>query len=90
MEVHTISSDECPRRRGKEAANAEMASTAEGPVVPVLEVPSAREASAIVRVGADPHTWGSSRVMWQDRADPEGRPVLVLDDAEEAGQWTSF
>lgn len=58
--------------------------------MPMPEVPSAGEASALVRVGADPHAWGSSRVTWRDQADPEGRPVFVLDDAEEAGLWTAF
>lgn len=82
--MHTISSDESPRTRGKEAVDAEMASTEEGSAMPVPEAPSVEEASALISVGADPHAWGSSRVMWRDRANLEGRPVFILDDAEEA------
>lgn len=89
-EVHTVSSSESPKTQGKEAAEAEMASTAEGLAVSVPVAPGAREALGLVRARDDPHAWGNTCVTWQDRANPEGRSVFVLDNFEEAGEWTAF
>ena len=63
--VQTILSEDSSR--GKEAADAEAASTAERPV------PTPAEGSSVlVRVQPEPRWWDSPRVVWGNRADPEG------------------
>ena len=57
VEVQATSSDDTSR--GKEAANAEAASTAEQPVSA-----SGEGSSALVRVRPEPHRWDHPRVSW--------------------------
>ena len=83
MEVHSISSDDTSR--GKEVADAEVASTVEQPT------PTSGEgSSALVRVQPEPRRWDSPRVLWQSRDDPKGEPLFALEDVAEGGRWDSF
>ena len=78
MEVQTISSDNTSR--GKEVADAKVASTTEQPA------PTSGEGSlALVRVQPEPHGWDSPRVLWRSRDDPEGEPLFALEDMAEGG-----
>ena len=77
------SSDDTPR--GKEAANAEAASTVEQPVLA-----SGEGSSALVRVRPEPRGLDHPRVSWLSRDDPEGEPLFALEDAAEGGRWGSF
>ena len=81
--VQTISSEDSSR--GKEAVNAEAASTAERPVPTPVE-----GSSVLVRVRPEPHGWDSPRVVWGNRADPEGEPVFALEDVAEGGRWDTL
>ena len=76
--VQTISSDDSSR--GKEAADAEAASTVEQPVPDPAE-----GSSALVRLRPEPCGWSFPRVFWWNRADPEGEPVFALEDTAEGG-----
>ena len=63
---------------GKEAANAEAASTVEQPV------PASGEgSSALVQVRPEPHGWDHPCVSWLSQDDPEGEPLFALEDAAE-------
>jgi len=81
--VQTISSDDSSH--GKEAADVEAASTAEQPVPDLAE-----GGSALVRVHPEHHGWNFPRVLWRDRADPEGEPVFALEDVTEGGRWDTL
>ena len=83
MEVQTISSDDTSR--GKEVADAEAASTAEQPVLTPAD-----GSSALVQVRPEPRGWDSPRVVWGNRADPEGEPVFALEDIAEGGRWDTL
>ena len=83
MEVHSISSNDTSL--GKEVADAEAASTAEQPVPTPAE-----GSSALVRVQPEFCGWDHPCVLWQSRDDPEGEPLLALEDAAEGGRWGSF
>ena len=77
--VQTISSEDSSR--GKEAADAEAASTAERPV------PTPAEGSSVlVRVRPEPRGWDSPHVVWGNRADPKGEPMFALEDVAEGGR----
>ena len=77
VEVQATSDD---TSRGKEAANAEAAGTAEQPV------PTPGEGNlALVRVRPEPRGWDHPRVSWLSRDDPEGEPLFTLEDAAEGG-----
>ena len=79
--VQMISSEDSSR--GKEAAEAEAASTVERPV------PTPAEGSSVlVRVRPEPRGWDSPRVVWGNQADPEGEPVFALEDVAEGGTRT--
>ncbi|XP_066337087.1 basal body protein 10-like [Miscanthus floridulus] len=81
--VQTISSDDSSR--GKEAADAEAASTAE------QQVPDPAEgSSALVPLRPEPPGWNFPRVFWRDQADPEGEPVFALEDVAEGGRWDTL
>ena len=82
--VQTISSDDTSW--GKEAVDAEAASTAEQPVLTPAE-----GSSALVRVRPEPRGWDSPRVLWWSRDDPEGEPLFALEDvAKGGGRWSSL
>ena len=83
MEVQATSSDDTSQ--GKEAANAEAASTAEQPVLA-----SGEGNLALARVRPEPHGWNHPRVSWLSQDDPEGEPLFALEDAVEGGRWRSF
>ena len=46
--------------------------------------------SALVRVRPEPRGWDHPRVLWQSRDDPEGEPLLALEDVAEGGRWNTF
>ena len=71
--------------RGKEAANAEAASTVEQ-LVPA----SSEGSSALIRVRPEPRGWDHLCVSWLSRDDLEGEPLFTLEDAAKGGRWGSF
>ena len=81
--VQTISSDDSSH--GKEAADVEVASTAEQPVPDPAE-----GSSALARLRPEPRGWNFPRVFWRNRADPEGEPVFALEDTAEGGHWDTL
>jgi hypothetical protein len=56
-------------------------------VVKVAQSSRAEGPSTLVRVGCDPHRWGSPCLTWSDRNQPGAPPVFVLDNVEEQGDW---
>lgn len=78
VEVHSISSDDTSR--GKEVAEAEVASTAEQPTLT-----SSEGSSALVWVQPEPCGWDSSRVLWRSWDDPEREHLFALKDTAEGG-----
>ena len=76
VEVQATSSNDTSW--GKEAANAEAASTAEQSVSTPGE-----GSSALVRVRPEPRGWDHPRVSWLSRDDLEGEPLFALEDAAE-------
>ena len=78
VEVQTISSDDTSR--GKEVADAEVASTAKQ-----LAPTPTEGSSALVRVRPEPYRWDSPRVLWRSQDDPEGEPLFTLEDVAEGG-----
>ena len=46
--------------------------------------------SALVRVRPEPRGWDHPRVLWRSRDDPEGEPLLALEDAAKGGRWNTF
>ena len=62
-----------------------MASTAERPV------PTPAEGSSVlVWVRPEPRRWNHPRVVWGNRADPEGEPMFALEDVAEGGRWDTL
>ena len=66
--------------QGKEAVDAEAASTTEQPVLA-----SGEGDSALARVRPEPRGWNHPRVSWLSRDDPKGEPLFALEDAVEGG-----
>ncbi|XP_066323816.1 uncharacterized protein [Miscanthus floridulus] len=81
VEVHSISSDDTSR--GKEVADAKAACAVEQ-----LAPTSGEGSSALMRVQPEPRGWDHPRVLWRNRADPEGEPLFALEDAADRGIGT--
>jgi len=81
--VYPISSDDTSRAR--EVVDVEETNAVEQPA-PLLD----EGGSALVRVRPEPHGWDHPRVLWRSRDDPEGEPLLALEDAAEGGRWNTF
>ena len=81
--VYPVPSDDTSRAR--EVVDAEETNAVEQPA-PLLD----EGGSALVRVRPEPRGWDHPRVLWQSRDDPEGEPLLALEDAAEGGRWNTF
>ena len=81
--VYPISSDDTSRAR--EVVDAKETNAVEQPA-PLLD----EGGSALVRVRPEPRGWDHPRVLWRSRDDPEGEPLLALEDAAEGGRWNTF
>ena len=81
--VYPVPSDDTSRAR--EVVDAEETNDVERPA-PLLD----EGGSALVRVRPEPRGWDHPRVLWRSRDDPEGEPLLALEDAAEGGRWNTF